>query len=270
MSISRGFVDFMNSRSTKWDKDASGTDKCSWFKYDAAGNPLTYLYGQEWDNKINDDFALDKTKTFDDDHRTVSVNFKPKKGTPKTNVWRGRLTTETVMGTNLIRNKRLPLEHPRDDISSLDLLLDANPPAPACSDASCSNLQGIPGLYAVGVNNQILGKSGYTVVNEPYNARSLANYKSILLLLVWKTDTEPIASLYTGGDAEWYQEEALGRWLNGTQVSVVKAGHHGSRAGTSTVFMRSAKPDFFLISAGRQYGHPGKFILVTRVFALDT
>lgn len=256
-------MEFLRSARTNWGTD---TDKCNWFRYDGDGNPKTYFYGQSWDlNKLKDAFTLDTSKTFDDDD-TVSVSFKLKNRTQINNVWRGRFTTETVLGTNLIKHTRLKSANPPDAIKGLESLLSTNPP---WSPTDGAELQGLPGLYAVGVNNQILGRKGYTVVNEPFNSRAQANYDSILLLLAWENDPESIASLYSGGDAEWQQEEALAYWLDGTQVSVVKAGHHGSRAGTSTKFMFSARPDYFLISAGRQYGHPGRAIPVFCLFALE-
>lgn len=257
-------MEFINSDKTLWEKHSSGTDKCNWFKYDDAGNPLTYFYGQQWASKIDDVFFLDRAKTFDDG--SVLLRFEPKKGKRKNNVWRGHFETDTVMGANLIRNTTLPRNYPRTTITGLDLLLNANSP---WSSLDCLELQGLPGLYAVDVNNQILGKSGYTVVNERPSPSAKANYDSILLLLAWKHGSNSIPSMYSGGDAEWQQEEALAVWLKGTQVPVVKGGHHGSRAGTSTNFMPSVKPDYFLISAGRQHGHPGKIITIFCLFILE-
>ena len=72
-----------------------------------------------------------------------------------------------------------------------------------------------------------------------------------------------LSALYTGADAEYKAEGPLTDWLNydylktsGKIIKVIKAGHHGSSAGTSTKLITNAKPDHYLISNGRNHYHP--------------
>ncbi len=104
-----------------------------------------------------------------------------------------------------------------------------------------------------------------------------------MLLLVWhksgKDASNPqkediVVSLYSGADAEYKAELPLMNWLKndfGTanksyQVRVIKAGHHGSSAGTSVEFIEALKPDHFLISNGTGHFHPRLEVGLTRHF----
>lgn len=116
-----------------------------------------------------------------------------------------------------------------------------------------------PGLYIVGANGEI-ADSSLTIVDKG-NATA-TNLSSLLLLLVWKTSTDSAKiSLYTGGDAEYQMETLLVTWLDGEEVTVIKGGHHGSRAGTSTSLIQATHPAHYIVSPARQYGHPGRIFL---------
>ncbi len=89
------------------------------------------------------------------------------------------------------------------------------------------------------------------------------NANSLLLMLIWQDPTGNAASectLYTGGDAEWQTERNLAYWVSQSNKTVkcVKVGHHGSRKGTSLLFLRTLIPEHILISASYIHGHPGK------------
>ena len=81
-----------------------------------------------------------------------------------------------------------------------------------------------------------------------------------MMMLLWENaegEEEPVASLYTGGDAEWDPEEKLASWVD-INVDIVKIGHHGSRNGTSRAFIQKVNPEHVLLSAGVMHGHPGQ------------
>ena len=88
------------------------------------------------------------------------------------------------------------------------------------------------------------------------------NANSILLMLIWPapaTKTGAECTLYTGGDAEWQTERNLAFWIQQSKQTVkcIKVGHHGSRKGTSLLFLKSLRPEHIMISAGYMHGHPG-------------
>lgn len=252
----RGFVAFMQDEQiTQW-KDGM----CSWFNYDKNNNnaPLTHLYGQQWDPKINDFFKQGpKSSSLDD---SVPLSFCIR-GQWFDNVAIGHFTTEKVLGTNLFTHKGLPSASSPSSIKCLGRLLKENDPSISPNDPEFKDA---PGLYVIGVNNQILSQDPITVINTAASRIAALNAKSILLLLVWNEST-PVVSLYSGGDAEFAQEENVAKWLSGTKVSVVKAGHHGSRIGTSTDFISKVEAEYYLISAGRMHGHPGIVFSIIQV-----
>ena len=86
------------------------------------------------------------------------------------------------------------------------------------------------------------------------------NLSSLVMLLVWKSKTDggtPKVSLYTGGDAEYPMENMAANFMMGQKIQFYKAGHHGSKAGTSATFIKAVQPDHILYSAGTKHGHPG-------------
>lgn len=87
------------------------------------------------------------------------------------------------------------------------------------------------------------------------------NQDSIICMLIWKDQANPLTakpklSLFSGGDAEWVMENNVGSWID-SQVEVLKTGHHGSLAGTSTAFVEKIAPQHVLLSAGDDHNHPG-------------
>lgn len=66
------------------------------------------------------------------------------------------------------------------------------------------------------------------------------------------------------GDIERVAELHLAQhWAHLLDVDVLKVAHHGSRTSTSERFLRAAKPQLALVSAGKgnQYGHPTPTVL---------
>ncbi len=84
---------------------------------------------------------------------------------------------------------------------------------------------------------------------------------------LWESNTASIvAQLRYGeiefmltGDAPLSIEDYLARtWGETLESEVLKLGHHGSRTSTSDLFLETVKPDYGMVSAGRNnsYGHP--------------
>ena len=85
-----------------------------------------------------------------------------------------------------------------------------------------------------------------------------SNEKSLCLLL----DTEKCDILITG-DRNAAGERTLLRSLNGADVDILVAGHHGSKNSTSEALLSAVKPEIVCISVGKDnsYGHPAAELL---------
>ncbi|KAF2657052.1 hypothetical protein K491DRAFT_348351 [Lophiostoma macrostomum CBS 122681] len=100
----------------------------------------------------------------------------------------------------------------------------------------------------------------------PKNASSI-----MATLMMWDPSTKrPRVHLYTGGDAEEWQENEMLDWLETVlhkdiKIDAIKAGHHGSHFATTARFF-DHDIDWFVYSAAEDYGHPG-FSLVFFIFA---
>lgn len=81
------------------------------------------------------------------------------------------------------------------------------------------------------------------------------NNTSIILLLEFQDQ-----KILLTGDAEHEQEQELLTYYQNTlpNLTILKAGHHGSRTSTSIELLKTTNPDFLIISAGQdnRYGHP--------------
>ncbi len=92
-------------------------------------------------------------------------------------------------------------------------------------------------------------------VSEEY--QELNNYSVVV-----KLKYENTSFLFTG-DAEYISEkEMLERKLE-LKANVLKIGHHGSKTSTSPEFLEAVKPDYAVISVGKDndYGHPSGEVL---------
>lgn len=81
------------------------------------------------------------------------------------------------------------------------------------------------------------------------------NILSITLLLEYKN-----SSFLLTGDLEKEAELAVARNNMTMDIDVLKVGHHGSKHGTQAEFLRIARPEIAVVSAGKnnQYNHPDK------------
>lgn len=99
-----------------------------------------------------------------------------------------------------------------------------------------------------GVNVSVLGPP------EPYLEDGARNENSIVLKLGFGQ-----TSFLLTGDAEKAEEEYLvDTYDNRLNVTVLKAGHHGSASSTGTALLDAAAPKAVIVSSGwnNQYGHP--------------
>ena len=63
------------------------------------------------------------------------------------------------------------------------------------------------------------------------------------------------------GDADKETERMIvskGYFKNDTKVKILKVGHHGSNTSSSELFLKTLKPEYCIISVGKnnKYGHP--------------
>ena len=195
------------------------------------------------------------------------------------NVALGWTKPAEILGWNLFTGRRLSSGNP-PGISSLTALLTDNDPWSGPVGAP-NAWTGAPGFYIVGSREYLLGfdlsndfvklPKGKSSENLPGVAdktgkiKECGNPNSVMCLLVWRTNTpgttdfsQHRVSLYAGGDAEFVQENTLIPFMRNTvpRIKLVKAGHHGSSAGSSIDFIKQFNPEHWLYSAGRQHGHP--------------
>lgn len=154
-----------------------------------------------------------------------------------------------MLSANLFKNGQQAADY--TTIKTVDDMVDKNDPWMSATEKT-------PGLYIVGVDKQFLGKDALKAVVDAGKSEE-TNASSIQLLLIWKiSDTERHITLYAGGDAEFLEENNLILpFLNGAQITTIKAGHHGSRRGTSMKFIDAVKPIHYLVGNGTIMGHPG-------------
>lgn len=69
--------------------------------------------------------------------------------------------------------------------------------------------------------------------------------------------------LLTGDSPSKIEEYLIGQYKEDLECEVLKAGHHGSRTSTSKEYLHFVKPQFAIISAGKDnsYGHPHEEVL---------
>jgi competence protein ComEC len=86
----------------------------------------------------------------------------------------------------------------------------------------------------------------------------LNNYSVVLKMTCGKT------SFLFQGDAEKLSEQEILKKGYDIKADVIKLGHHGSNSSTSTEYLDKVKPQFAIISCGKDndYGHPHKETLI--------
>lgn len=64
--------------------------------------------------------------------------------------------------------------------------------------------------------------------------------------------------LLTGDSPSKIEEYLIGQYKESLECEVLKAGHHGSRTSTSKEYLHFVKPEYAIVSAGKDnsYGHP--------------
>ena len=92
---------------------------------------------------------------------------------------------------------------------------------------------------------------------KSYAKTDLNNWSAVLLLKHNKK-----SFLFTGDAEEKAEKDMLAKKLV-PSVDVLKVGHHGAKASTSSAFVKKAKPKYAIISVGKKnsYGHPTSTVL---------
>lgn len=108
------------------------------------------------------------------------------------------------------------------------------------------------------------GKLKLTCLHPDQGTEQETNAASVVLYLEY----EAFTALFTG-DLEGSGEESVRRQLEhravsgNTQITLLKAAHHGSGNSTGEAFLKTVMPEIVLISAGKdnRYGHPHEDLL---------
>lgn len=97
-----------------------------------------------------------------------------------------------------------------------------------------------------------LGGAKVTILG-PVLACSDTNNQSIVTYITYGQNTFLFAA-----DAELEEEETILRAWKNLDCDVLKVGHHGSDSSTSNAFLKAVKPEYAVISVGKDnsYGHP--------------
>ncbi|WP_079509816.1 DNA internalization-related competence protein ComEC/Rec2 [Mesobacillus jeotgali] len=101
-------------------------------------------------------------------------------------------------------------------------------------------------------------KSGDFMVLNPIKSYEDRNDGSIVLL----ASIGGKRWLFTG-DLGFEGEKSVEENINGLDIDVLKVGHHGSKYSTSETFLSKIKPEYAIISSGKnnRYGHPSGEVL---------
>jgi len=96
-------------------------------------------------------------------------------------------------------------------------------------------------------------------IGGPGSLADDANRSSLVMKIVYAG-----ASLLLMGDAEGNEEMRLVESYAGLlRADILKVGHHGSKAGTSGLFLKTVRPSWAVVSVGRRnrFGHPSEAVL---------
>ena len=102
-----------------------------------------------------------------------------------------------------------------------------------------------------------LGSAEITVLG-PQKGETYSDNTSLVLRILYGNTS----FLFTG-DSEYYDEQYLLSTGAKLKSTVLKVGHHGSRWSSSEDFIRKVRPDYAVISVGKDnaYGHPKEEVL---------
>ncbi|HEX2927102.1 MAG TPA: DNA internalization-related competence protein ComEC/Rec2 [Ruminiclostridium sp.] len=95
----------------------------------------------------------------------------------------------------------------------------------------------------------------------PYKIDSLSqedlNQSSLVLKLVYKNTKV----LFTGDSGIPVEKRLIGQGIS-LEADIIKVGHHGSPGSTSQEYINAVKPEYAVISVGRNnFGHPSQFVV---------
>nr|WP_199805098.1 MBL fold metallo-hydrolase [Fictibacillus sp. FJAT-27399] len=91
---------------------------------------------------------------------------------------------------------------------------------------------------------------------KTYSKSDLNNWSAVVRLVSRKK-----SFLFTG-DAEFKSETDMINSKQNLQANVLKVGHHGAKTSTSSAFVKKVKPQYAVISVGKNhYGRPTKEVV---------
>ena len=91
---------------------------------------------------------------------------------------------------------------------------------------------------------------------KTYSKSDLNNWSAVVKMAYGKK-----SFLFTG-DAETLSESDMIKSKQNLSANVIKIGHHGAKTSTSAAFLKAVKPQYAVISVGKNsYGHPTSTVL---------
>ncbi len=107
--------------------------------------------------------------------------------------------------------------------------------------------------------------SGSTTLTVLFPDRDVTNLESNTSSIIMKLSFGAADFLFTGDSPQVIETYLVGIDRGSLQSEVLKAGHHGSRTSTHPSFVKAVRPQFAIISSGKDndYGHPHKEVMDT-------
>lgn len=251
-------------------------------KYDAGGNPRSYLYAPSW-RRCQEPNWRQRVANYFPDEPWRRRNHWSRFFSPKSSDYRGsKLPTaarlRAVIGRRGLTPPLLKMSVGKHNLlgrnffslqqhQGANLAMQANVDALLATNPPENHVVGVtgqaPGLYCLAAN-------GYVINSTRMSNVTIRNQSSIATAVIWSAPPpgEPNADLhrvshYMAGDAHIALERDICTWLNFTaidtrNVSVVKLSHHGAITSTPPELLNTLKPQVILVSAGTHgsYGHP--------------
>lgn len=91
---------------------------------------------------------------------------------------------------------------------------------------------------------------------KTYSKSDLNNWSAVIKMAYGKK-----SFLFTG-DAETLSESDMFKTKQNLTANVIKIRHHGAKTSTSSAFLKAVKPQYAVISVGKNsYGHPTSTVL---------
>jgi competence protein ComEC len=110
-----------------------------------------------------------------------------------------------------------------------------------------------------------MGDAGSTTLEVLFPDRSVVDVESNTSSMILKLSYGSADFLFTGDSPSSIETYLIGLDGSNLESEILKIGHHGSRTSTDPAFVEAVRPQYGIISAGKDndYGHPHKEVMET-------